>query len=264
MDMMNLLSRRLEKAKQIVLETLIGRSPHRIRIRRRELTEEKEIIKKNRKRSRSDFEEELEAEELKLQLQTYKDKIEELSKKLEDKEEELESLEDLNQILIVKERNSNDELQEARKELIRQLKETGNCHANIRYKRMGELDSKPFQEVCKKKYTSREEKDLKATELCSLWEDQIKDSSWYPFVNVEIGNNNYKEIVDEKDDKLKSLRDDLGDDVYKAVTTALTEMNEYNASGRYIVPELWNFREERRATLKEGIQRLSIYKRMKK
>ncbi|KAI3919585.1 hypothetical protein MKX01_018408 [Papaver californicum] len=174
--------------------------------------------------------------------------IEELTQKLEDKEEELESQEDLNQIFIVKERGSNDELQEARKELVFQLKATCNTHASNRYKRMGELDSKPFQKECKKRY-SGEEADVKATDLCSLWEGHLRDSNWFPFVNIEVGMN--------------SLRNDLGGDVFIAVTTALTEVNDYNASGRYIVPELWNFKEERRATLKEGIQRLSRYHRRK-
>lgn len=45
-------------------------------------------------------------------------KIKSKEKDLEDREEELEGLETPNQALIVKERNSNDELQEARKELI--------------------------------------------------------------------------------------------------------------------------------------------------
>lgn len=45
-------------------------------------------------------------------------KMEENIKVLREKEGELEDLEALNQTLIVKERKSNDELQEARKELI--------------------------------------------------------------------------------------------------------------------------------------------------
>lgn len=50
--------------------------------------------------------------------EAFKKKMDEMGKNLEEKEGELESLEDLNQTLIVKERKSNDELQEARKELI--------------------------------------------------------------------------------------------------------------------------------------------------
>lgn len=47
----------------------------------------------------------------------------------------------------------------------------------------------------------------------------------------------------------------MGDEVYEAVSTALLEMNEYNPSGgRFIVPELWNYRTGRKASLKEGIE----------
>ena len=38
------------------------------------------------------------------------------------------------------------------------------------------------------------------------------------------------------------------------VTTTLTGMNEYNASGNYIVGELWNFNECRKATLVDAIE----------
>jgi hypothetical protein len=49
------------------------------------------------------------------------------------------------------------------------------------------------------------------------------------------------------------------------VTTALKEMNEYNPSGSYIVQELWNFKEKRKATLSEGVmQILRHWKQCKK
>ena len=47
-----------------------------------------------------------------------KKKMEAIQKDLEEKEQDLESVEDLTQALIIKERKSNDELQDARKELI--------------------------------------------------------------------------------------------------------------------------------------------------
>lgn len=47
-----------------------------------------------------------------------KNKMEAILKEIKEKEESMEHMETLNQTLVVKERNTNDELQDARKELI--------------------------------------------------------------------------------------------------------------------------------------------------
>jgi len=60
-----------------------------------------------------------------------------------------------------------------------------------------------------------------------------------------------QEVLDGDDAKLKLLRFEYGDDVCNAVKTALMEINMYNPSERDLVPEFWNFRKGRKATIKE-------------
>ncbi|XP_027166996.1 protein INVOLVED IN DE NOVO 2-like [Coffea eugenioides] len=170
---------------------------------------------------------------------------------LKEKEEELDALEAINQALIVKERKTNDEVQEARKELINGLKDS---RAFIHVKRMGELDEKPFHSAAERKFSHTEAAE-KAIELCSLWEDNLRDPSWHPY-RVIIDGENAKEIIDENDEKLNSLKDEYGDEVYQAVVKALDEMNEYNPSGRYPLPELWNLKAGRTASLREGVEHI--------
>ncbi|XP_070675621.1 factor of DNA methylation 5-like [Malus domestica] len=250
-----------------------------------------------------------------------------IQEKLEHMKEELDNAEALNTTLAIKERMSNDELQEARKELINgniffedadivkmsmirhmTLKVAEHAHKEFRnklkkkfytnraaevrshppcevnpaqwvalvaywnrektkgwestspavigVKRMGDLDCEPFQTACKRKYPTDEAADDQAAMLCSLWEDYLADSSWYPFKMSMDPSGVAKQTIDEKDDKLKNLKHEYGVHVYNAVTTALLELNEYNPSGRYAIPELWNFEQKRRASLKEGISAL--------
>lgn len=181
----------------------------------------------------------------------FHEKMENVNRKLEQEREELEALQSS---LVKKERESNDELQEARKELITGLEENVRGRPMIGIKRMGELDDTPFRIACKRKFPA-EEAEEKAVELCSGWQEELKDPSWHPYKIVE-SNGNTEEVVDESDEKLKRLWVELGDDVYNAVKTALLEINEYNPSGRYSIQELWNFKENRKATMKEAVQYL--------
>lgn len=58
-------------------------------------------------------------------------------------------------------------------------------NGNIGVKRMGELESKPFHEAMKRKY-SEAEADERATELCSLWEEYLRDPEWHPIKVVTL------------------------------------------------------------------------------
>ncbi|KAF3963919.1 hypothetical protein CMV_011744 [Castanea mollissima] len=127
------------------------------------------------------------------------------------------------QSLIVKERASDDKLQGVREELINSSQD---------------CDPKAGE---------------KAAELCSIWEDCLRDSSWHPFKIVMGKEGNYVNMIKEDDEKLKGLKDEFGDELYEAVATALTEKNEYNPSGGYLISEPWNYEERRKASLKEVV-----------
>ncbi|KAL0704274.1 hypothetical protein Bca4012_070699 [Brassica carinata] len=229
---------------------------------------------------------EMEIQELKGKLQVMKhlgddddeavkQKMKEMNDELEDKKSELEGLEQMNSALMTKERQSNDEIQAARKKLIAGLTGLLGAETDIGVKRMGELDEKPFLNVCKKRF-SEDEATVEAATLCSTWQENLKDSSWQPFKREGTGDKakacslshcllplselnmlEKPEVVDEDDEQLKKLKGEWGEEVHNAVKTALEEMNEYNASGRYTTSELWNFKVGRKATLKEVINFIS-------
>ncbi|GAU17326.1 hypothetical protein TSUD_110430 [Trifolium subterraneum] len=191
-----------------------------------------------------------------------KKKLEAIKMDLQEKEEELEGEEALLQSLIIKERKSNDELQDARKKLISWIG-CPNARAAISVKMMGKLAIKPFEEAAKRKFSdevnvkpaTKKTISNEAKELRSHWEQYLRDPKWHPF-KIVLDKGNPKEILDLEDEKLRSLKNELGDEVHDAVATALKELNEYNPSGRYQIPELWNYKEGRKASLKECVSYL--------
>ncbi|CAM0880764.1 unnamed protein product [Alopecurus aequalis] len=178
------------------------------------------------------------------------DKMEKLSERLE---HERKRLEEMSGELVRKERESNDELQEARKELIAGLDDILSGRTAIGIKRMGELDERPFQNACRRKYGNDEYETI-AAELVSSWQEEIKKPAWHPYKFVKAADGTDKEVVNDDDVRLRELWIEYGDDVCNAVKTALSEVNEYNPSGRYVVSELWNFQKGRKATLKEVLR----------
>ncbi|KAL6196181.1 hypothetical protein ACLB2K_031796 [Fragaria x ananassa] len=177
-------------------------------------------------------------------------KIEALEQTLKEKDQELTDLSEFYNALTFKERSNNDELLEARKELIDGLKDKSKIYIGV--KTLGDLDLKAFQVAAKRRYTAVEA-DERTVELCSQWEGYVGDSKWNPFKVIRDEKGKRKEIIDEDDKKLKDLKSELGDEVYKVVTTSLLELNEHNSSGRYKILELWNFKAGRKATLAEGV-----------
>ncbi|XP_065616331.1 factor of DNA methylation 3-like [Quercus suber] len=109
--------------------------------------------------------------------------------------------------------------------------------------------SDKLQAVHKKLFKNEEDlQDMKATNQ-TLTVQHINMSGELSDIRKEIIN----EIIDEEDERLKGLKDEYGEELYKAVTTALVDMHEYNPSGRYVISELWNYKEGRKASLREVV-----------
>ncbi|TYI07998.1 hypothetical protein ES332_A10G266200v1 [Gossypium tomentosum] len=196
-------------------------------------------------------------------------------------EEYLKDVETLNRSLIAREYRSNDQY-------------IMECESTIGIKRMGELNPEPFLDECKKKFAvddwclkSEQLFSLWQQHIRNpLWHPfkSIRTSYLdYLFYYSSCGNDiqmrncsslnrksfsfthhcckccrttskHIRLIVDEDNEGLMELRNEWGETIYMVVTVALLEMEEYNPSGRYIVFELRNFKDDRKASLKEAIE----------
>ncbi|KAJ8443152.1 hypothetical protein Cgig2_005703 [Carnegiea gigantea] len=187
--------------------------------------------------------------------QNVVDHIRALKGELEEKKDEVQYLQNLNETLLVKEHMSKSELLDARQVLLNCLQGMLTKRTMLGVRRMGELNSKPFSDACALKF-SEEDWEIKSAEICSLWEEYLKDSHWHPFKHSII-DGKQQEVIDESDERLGKLRQEWGEEAYEAVRDALLELNDYNPSGRYPIREFWNFKEERKASFKEVIEYMS-------
>ncbi len=59
--------------------------------------------------------------------------------------------------------------------------------SGLKIKRMGELDSRAFQEICAVKFSNEDWQEISAR-LCAEWVETVQDPHWHPFKNVTVNN----------------------------------------------------------------------------
>nr|CAB3462414.1 unnamed protein product [Digitaria exilis] len=149
-----------------------------------------------------------------------------------------------------------EDIQTVRDELIKGFLEIDMGGRTIGIKEMGRLNEKAFKVACLAKVPP-EEVGAASYELYSYWQQQLGDLSWYPFKTVTV-DGNHQEIVDVEDDKLQELKRAWGSGAHNAVVNALLEMKEYGRlSDRSVAYELWNYKEGRKATMRECVTYMS-------
>ncbi|XP_037410542.1 factor of DNA methylation 3-like [Triticum dicoccoides] len=173
-----------------------------------------------------------------------------MAEQIQELKEQCETVQSFAQTLVIKERKANDELQLARKALMRGFQDLITGQTSICIKRMGILDQESLEKAFQQKLSEHD-----AALFCARWEAEIGNPDWHPFKVIMVDGKQL-EIISEDDEKLRALKDENGEQIYAVVTKALLEVNEHNPSGRHPVNELWNYKEDRKATLEEAVEHL--------
>ncbi|KAK3169176.1 hypothetical protein Dsin_000034 [Dipteronia sinensis] len=92
--------------------------------------------------------------------------------------------------------------------------EKGTTEDMFGVKIIGEIDIKPLHAAMRRKFPGdREEAEVEAIMLWSLFMNCLKNSSWYPFKIIADMEGNCKEIVDSEEGTLKYLKNEYGEEV---------------------------------------------------
>ncbi|XP_048564631.1 factor of DNA methylation 1-like isoform X1 [Triticum urartu] len=168
------------------------------------------------------------------------------------------AMNNLEQGLSAELRDVREETSNINAELIKGFLDMGGVgRQNIAVKYMGQLSERPFLLACLQKFL-RKEAEAEASRLCKFWQEQLMNPEWYPFKTDTVGGISEGTINDD-DIKLQELRATWGEESYKALVKALVnsflELKECGKlSDRTIVAQLWNFEEDRKATLSESVE----------
>ncbi|KAL2971442.1 hypothetical protein AAZX31_15G196400 [Glycine max] len=193
--------------------------------------------------------------------------IEEIEEKLEDMIFYMSVKDDENQALKKKVQEAKIELEDARQQIIKELPQFLKGVTKIQIKKIGEVSARSFKKVCMNRYKNNKKALSESVKLCAKWQKEILDSTWHPFKIVDVEGKEIQEEIDENDPKLLSLKNDLGEEAYVAVVTALKELHEYhnsddaenthNSSEKQVIPEIWDSENGRRAIVTEALKYIS-------
>ncbi|KAL2621384.1 hypothetical protein R1flu_001589 [Riccia fluitans] len=158
--------------------------------------------------------------------------------------------------LTRKERAANDELQAAKRAAEQAIKDHGSP-STLHIRRLGEIDVGPWKQACEKRYSKHSDGwEVCFSEIYSRWAGIIRDPGFSRFKDISVGEHRER-YVDPFNTKLCELRAELGNNVSSTVIQALEELEDYNSSGRFPVPMVWNSKEARIASLEESISYLN-------